>query len=630
MPSRENVLKASSGADVRVFEHQQPNKPKRSRFDLSRITNFTCDSGMIVPFDYFETVPGDSFDLSSEVAIESLPTITTVLTPYHVRTYWFYCRNSDLWAGWETFVTRGRSGNVDLSLPRVVATRVYGGSYSFCVPHSLQSFLGSLPIYGKNTNNARTEYLADYLPYSVGGDSENTFTGYHAVSDGLNALPFMMYQNICKYYFVDENLLQGNTALFPEQGDSDWRLPYSFDSSGYVDYVDGTASTALSGWSIDGIYKSTDTKVALGCLRYAQFEEDYFTSGLPWIERGSIRNLDFTLDLSGVSVVDNTASVRASFGLPTMPVEMGVGSVKDTGDPNQYLIRPLGGAAGAEGPLYVRFSDFGGFSEASVPSSITANQLRELIAYSVWQERNARVDGSYNSMVWVHFNENPKSPEHQARYIGGTSSYINFSEIYQNSESGGTPLGTVSAHGSLYEQQRVGRFECPDYGFIMGIMVISPMVTYNTSTPHELVVPRVYDDFYMPEFEGLSPQPVYNKELYTSGNSTTDNDLFAYQERYSWLKSRQNVNRGLFRLKGKNPDDSSVTAADILFGSATQSRDFDSTPSYSYQFKVQSPANTRRDWLAYPKEPMFKVQIASKVDAVRPMSYMSRPATFGM
>ena len=630
MPSRENVLKASSGADVRVFEHQQPNKPKRSRFDLSRITNFTCDSGMIVPVDYFETVPGDSFDLSSEVAIESLPTITTVLTPYHVRTYWFYCRNSDLWAGWETFVTRGRSGNVDLSLPRVVATRVYGGSYSFCVPHSLQSFLGSLPIYGKNTNNARTEYLADYLPYSVGGDSENTFTGYHAVSDGLNALPFMMYQNICKYYFVDENLLQGNTALFPEQGDSDWRLPYSFDSSGYVDYVDGTASTALSGWSIDGIYKSTDTKVALGCLRYAQFEEDYFTSGLPWIERGSIRNLDFTLDLSGVSVVDNTASVRASFGLPTMPVEMGVGSVKDTGDPNQYLIRPLGGAAGAEGPLYVRFSDFGGFSEASVPSSITANQLRELIAYSVWQERNARVDGSYNSMVWVHFNENPKSPEHQARYIGGTSSYINFSEIYQNSESGGTPLGTVSAHGSLYEQQRVGRFECPDYGFIMGIMVISPMVTYNTSTPHELVVPRVYDDFYMPEFEGLSPQPVYNKELYTSGNSTTDNDLFAYQERYSWLKSRQNVNRGLFRLKGKNPDDSSVTAADILFGSATQSRDFDSTPSYSYQFKVQSPANTRRDWLAYPKEPMFKVQIASKVDAVRPMSYMSRPATFGM
>lgn len=635
MPSRENVLKASSGADVRVFEHQRPNEPKRSRFDLSRITNFTCDSGMIIPFDYFETVPGDSFDLSSEVAIESLPTITTVLTPYHVRTYWFYCRNSDLWAGWETFVTRGRSGNVDLSLPRIVATRVYGDSYSFCVPHSLQSFLGSLPIYGKNTTSSRAEYLADYLPYSVGGDSENTFTGYHAVSDGLNALPFMMYQNICKYYFVDENLLQGNTALFPEQGDSDWRLPYSFDSSGYVDYVDGTASTALSGWSIDGVYKSTDTKVALGCLRYAQFEEDYFTSGLPWIERGSTRTLNFDIDLSNVDIVSSVnqfnvsaAANNAGGFIRVFPSTNGTSSEITSTD------FPSGSTGFNTGsPLLVRASTVTNalsLSNSTVGASITANQLRELIAYSIWQERNARVDGSYNSMIWVHFSENPKSPEHQARYIGGTSSYINFSEIYQQSESGDTPLGTVAARGSLYEQQRVGRFECPDYGFIMGVMVISPMVTYNTSTPHELVVPRVYDDFYMPEFEGLSPQPVYNKELYTSGNATTDNGLFAYQERYSWLKSRQNVNRGLFRLKGKNPDDSSITAADILFGSATQSRDFDSTPSYSYQFKVQSPANTRRDWLAYPKEPMFKVQIASKVDAVRPMSYMSRPATFGM
>lgn len=646
MPSRENVLKASSGADVRAFEHQQPNKPKRSRFDLSRITNFTCDSGMIVPFDYFETVPGDSFDLSSEVAVESLPTITTVLTPYHVRTYWFYCRNSDLWAGWETFVTRGRSGNVDLSLPRIVANRAYDNSYTFCAPHSLQSFLGSLPLYGKNIISSRGEYLVDYLPYSVGGDNENTLTGYHVVSDGLNALPFMMYQNICKYYFVDENLLQGNTALFPEQGDSDWRLPYSFDSSGYVDYVDGTASSSLSGWSIDGVYTSSDTKVALGCLRYAQFEEDYFTSGLPWIERGNARVLDFNIDTSNLRASFNGGDVNVGvdfsdgshwtiddatkdnhlFGFAGP-----VSSLNNTG--NVIWYNDSGYTDGYANGSYITLTPTGTVTLSTagpVGASITANQLRELIAYSIWQERNARVDGSYNSMIWVHFSENPKSPEHQARYIGGTSSYINFSEIYQQSESGDTPLGTVAARGSLYEQQRVGRFECPDYGFIMGIMVISPMVTYNTSIPHELVVPRVYDDFYMPEFEGLSPQPVYNKELYTSGDSTTDNGLFAYQERYSWLKSRQNVNRGLFRLKGKSPDDSSVTAADILFGSATQSRDFDSLPSYSYQFKVQSPANTRRDWLAYPKEPMFKVQVASKVDAVRPMSYMSRPATFGM
>lgn len=634
MPSRENVLRASSGADLRVFNHQQANKPKRSRFDLSRITSFTCDSGMIVPFDWFETVPGDSFDLSSEVAIESLPTITSVLTPYHVRTYWFYCRNSDLWAGWETFVTRGRSGNVDLRLPLFNPRKDFvdtdNVTWTWSVPHSLQSYLGCLPEYGTNIGDTGlSRYLENYNSYiAYSSVSSMSLTGYSNPSDGVSALPFMMYQNIAKYYFVDENLLQGNTALFPEQGDSDWRLPYTFDSSGYVDTV---AGTLVSIAHRNGVYRSSDDYVLLGALRYAMFEEDYFTSGLPWLQRGTSRTLDFDITLDSLPVLssgdlDVMAATIDDGDKPVYPFQEATSSPMGFGGGNIYFSKdaPLHiSADDIQSQLYLDY-------EGSVPSSITANQLRELIAYSVWQERNARVDGSYNAMVWVHFSENPKSPEHQARYLGGTSSYINFSEIYQQSESGDTPLGTVSARGSLYEVQRVGRFECPDYGIIMGIMVISPMVSYNTSLPHELVCPRVYDDFYMPEFEGLSPQPILNKEIYPTGNSTTDNNLFAWQERYAWLKSRQNVNRGLFRLPGKSPDDPSVTASDILFSSATQSREFSSLPSYSYQFKVQSPSNTRRDWLAYPKQPMFKVQVASKVDAVRPMSYVSRPATFGM
>ena len=559
MPSRENVLRASSGADLRVFDHQQANKPKRSRFDLSRITNFTCDSGMILPFDWFETVPGDSFDLSTEVAIESLPTITSVLTPYHVRTYWFYCRNSDLWAGWETFVTRGRSGNVDLRLPLYPPRRVYSRStdsyrVSFSCPHSLQSYLGCLPEYGK-VLSGNLHVNDDYWSYTLFGDDYTLSETGYANPSLVSALPFMMYQNISKYYFVDENLLQGNTALFPEQGDSDWRLPYDLPASGIVTSVSGKDLTTFAA-NYGGIYSSSDTEVMLSCLRYSMFEEDYFTSGLPWLQRGASKTLDFDITLDDLPVMssgdlDVKAATRDDGDQPVYPFQEATSSPMGfIGGSNIYFSK--------DAPLHIPADDIESqlflSYEGSVPSTITANQLRELIAYSVWQERNARVDGSYNAMIWVHFNENPKSPEHQARYIGGTSSYINFSEIYQQSESGDTPLGTVAARGSLYETQRVGRFECPDYGIIMGIMVISPMVTYNTSMPHELVCPRVYDDFYMPEFEGLSPQPILNKEIYPTGDDSADNNMFAWQERYSWLKSRQNVNRGLFRLPGKSPN----------------------------------------------------------------------------
>ena len=463
MPSRENVLRASSGADLRVFDHQQANKPKRSRFDLSRITNFTCDSGMILPFDWFETVPGDSFDLSTEVAIESLPTITSVLTPYHVRTYWFYCRNSDLWAGWETFVTRGRSGNVDLRLPLFNPDKDFVDTddikWTWSIPHSLQSYLGCLPKYGKNivdTNYA--SYLSDFDSYcAYSAVSSLSVTGYVNPAGGVSALPFMMYQNICKYYFVDENLLQGNTALFPEQGDSDWRLPYSFDSSGYVDTV---AGTTLSIAHRTGVYSASDNYVLLGALRYAMFEEDYFTSGLPWLQRGASRTLDFDIDFSDIDATFTGTSLTGVITYPSSGytqnfsgTEINLGT-HDSATGFRPLVIPS--ARSTDSGHVTSFVPNGNVvlsAPGGIGTSITANQLRELIAYSVWQERNARVDGSYNAMIWVHFSENPKSPEHQARYIGGTSSYINFSEIYQQSESGDTPLGTVSARGSLYETQ---------------------------------------------------------------------------------------------------------------------------------------------------------------------------------
>ena len=40
-------LKAGVGASDTLFQHDRPNDVKRSRFDLSRITNFTADPGKV-------------------------------------------------------------------------------------------------------------------------------------------------------------------------------------------------------------------------------------------------------------------------------------------------------------------------------------------------------------------------------------------------------------------------------------------------------------------------------------------------------------------------------------------------------------------------------------------------------
>lgn len=657
-------IAAGAGASNSIYEHQQPKQQHRSKFDLSRITNLTADSGMIIPFDFFETLPNDSFNLSAEVALETLPTITNVLTPYHVRTHWYYIRNSDLWKGWNTFITKGRTGNIELEIPKTrpfllnVPARyrdddgqIQTATITGNATHSLASYLGALPTYNPEKSYQTTWFRGD----------TGTSTGY-SNPDKISALPFMAYQAICKYNYVNQNLLQNNKALFPDEGDSDWRIPYEWEA----DADDGAIYT-VSGESIstgidivkngqyekiadvNGIYSNDDNVVLLNSLRYAPFEDDYFTTALPWQQRGEEQTLETDLDLSNLraTLPESDLSVKIQYSdgsrssitteQPIFTIQSadarnssnnGTVSINGFVTTGPELIGNQGYTREFIQDAQIRLLQGGTINlNTSDPlkagTTITANQLREMIAMSVWQERNARVNGSYNSMIWIHFEHNPKTEDHYPIFIGGTSSYINFGEVTQTSAStNDSPQGNITSKGTMYETQDIGHFECPDYGFIMGILIISPTTTYNTTIPRELISENVMEDYYFPEFEQLGMQPILNKELKTTGNSTKDDDLWGYQERYSYLKTRQNVNRGLFRLKSET---------DTLFSAATQSREFAGTdaPKLSYQFVTQSPENTRRDWLAYENEPMFKIQIASKVIATRNMSYASRPNNFG-
>lgn len=610
-------LNSNLGASNDVFHSVKPNNVNRSKFDLSRLTNLTCDSGMIVPFDWFETLPGDSFDLSCTVALETLPTVTNVLTPFKVRTHWYYIPYRSLWKGWQTFITKGRSGNVSLKIPQIkpnlpiVFAREKSYKQYYDTPHSLASFLGC-PVCHRYTQNSDLSITyVDYLPYCEVHDdtTADIKTGFNPVSS-VSALPFMAYQSICKYNYVDQNLLQDCTSLFPVEGDNDWMLPYTVGDSQHPNicttvsgvFVGGiSADSNVVSWSGYSGYHSNDTNVSLLALRYAPFERDYFVSSVPWLQRGDVQTMPFEFDDSKIWLYNT-----------------------DLAEPVSGLIFKKGVLNGYNETPYTSNDNLGLHFDSSLNSSITANKLRELLAMSVWQERNSRVNGSYNSMIWIHWSHNPKAEEHFPIFIGGTSSDISFSNVIQTSQSSSdSPLGSVAGRGTMLDKSNVGRFDCDDYGIIMGCLIISPVTTYNDGVEHSLACQNVMEDFVQPEFENLSPQPILNKEIFVSGSDSVDNDLFGYQDRYSYLKSRLNVNRGLFKLKPKTSGQSD------LFYSSTQSRVFNDLPKLSYQFVTQLPANVRRDWLAYYNYPMFKVQIASEVSAVRPLSYSSVPNTFG-
>lgn len=623
-------LPARLGGASKQFQKSDPADVKRSRFDLSRITNLTADAGMIIPFDWFETLPNDSIDLGVDYALETMPTVTNILTPYRVLIHWYYIRNSDLWKGWDNFITKGRAGNVNLRLPQVYVGDIKdpaGGYWSSNTPHSLSSFLGVPPHWYQS--DREPDLNKAYLPYAHVSDSASPVYDYNVGSLCVSALPFMAYQSVVKYNYVPQNLLQNLHALFPEEGDYDWLLPYSI-SENVVDGVSAPFVSAVSGLFFDsylefdpftvyGIYRDTDSEVSLTALRYACFDDDVFTTAMPWLQRGDVQTLSSTVDFTGVSFpVTITYPSRPDtpyriYGLG--PLDKIYSEYPSTWSSGIVAVNPDGGVDSPVGYALSATAEKGQINDIGL--GITASQLRELLAMSVWQERNATVNGDYNSMIWIHWRHDPKQQNHYPVFVGGTSDYISFSEVLQTSEtSQDSALGEGVGRGTLRGSSNCGRFQCPDYGIMMGIMIIKPMTTYNAGIEYSLSRHDTMESFAFPEFEQLSLQPVESKELYVEG----DNELFGYQVRDYYLKQRTNQNRGLFRLK---------STEDIVFSSATQAREFASVPKLSYQFSVMSPANMRRDWLAYPSQPMFKVQVASKVFATRGLSYAARPNDFG-
>lgn len=677
-------LKQVLGASDSQFNHSRPNNPSVSKFDLSRITNLTANEGMIIPFDFFEVLPGDFVDLDCISSLDTLPLVQPSLTGYKVLKHFYFQPFRDLWKGAKVWLTKGRTGNINLQVPRVdllqdmgeVDYKPYTDSnteYKFkALPigqHSLASFLGVPSKYSGLYTGISTEsdgaFSMDksYLPYTlVPPDNFGKRSDYiKAIETGFNqyrypsALPFMMYQSICKYNYVNQNLLQDNIALFPEQGDNDWLLPYSADIVNFISDSEILNNNDASSYSYrhDGVYSSNDTVVSLVQLRYALFNDDFLTTGLPWLQRGDETSLrvDFT-EASG----DISGSIENTFSnIPNIALKYGstsaLNSLNTTA--NSYFnyssssdsgtifydygqISPkINSTSNTTRSLGILGSDIvnalnGRLSSTLTAniqnlighSSLTANQLRELIAMSVWQERNARVDGSYNSMIYQHWLVNPRAEEHVPIYIGGTAEYIDFATVLQNSSSTeDSPLGSTAGFGSSRGQGNVcSHFRVNDYGYIMGILIIKPDTYYQQGVEHALSCENTFDDLVQPEFEGLSPQAIKVKEFYVSDDDDVNEDLLMYQERYMYLKVRQNVNRGLFQCK---PD------KDRLFGSFTQARWFAERPEFSYQLLCMCPENMRRDFLAFPSYPTFRLQISTRCFVTRHLSYTSQPETFG-
>lgn len=182
------------------------------------------------------------------------------------------------------------------------------------------------------------------------------------------------------------------------------------------------------------------------------------------------------------------------------------------------------------------------------PSSFRfAMQLQKI------KEMSARTDDRYKSFMSMFYGSHvPDERIDRPTFIGGMVQELNVSEIQQNSVSEDSPLGSLAGRGISAKKSNRISFVAREHTVIMALVHIIPDTEYIGGLNREDHKTDPFD-WVMPQFAGLSEQPIRNAELSLQptaldGSTNAKNDeAFGYEPRFNELRAKHSYATGAFR-----------------------------------------------------------------------------------
>lgn len=344
---------------------------------------------------------------------------------------------------------------------------------------------------------------------------------------------------------------------------------------------------------------------------------DYFTSALPWPQKGS----EVQLPISGNAPIKGVSPVRG----------LGVDEVTETAGPrnqkeydaklrsyqayfSEAQINIEADPSNANWP-YVRVDfddpDNPAYADMSQIASVTITALRNAATVQQIYELDARGGTRYTEILRSHFGViSPDMRLQRPEFLGGGSSNVTVNPIAQTSETTtGTPQGNLAAMGT--SSGRIGfSHSFTEHGVVLGYASLRADLNYQQGL-NRMWSRRTRFDFYWPTFAHLSEQAILNKEIYAAGDAA-DDDVFAYQERYAEYRYKPSMVTNEFR---------SSFAQSLDSWHLTQ--DFETRPAFNDVFIEDNPPVDRV--IAVQDEPHMIFDAYFEFTAARPMPVYSVP-----
>lgn len=519
----------------------------RSVFNLSRPVIFTPRMHKEYPTEIIEIIPGDGMKIHTEAYAKSQPMVAPTFAKMDIAQESFFVPCWQLSNRFDDFITGGERGTNTDKMPFLYVSQIIQ-----LLDSHLENFFEVDFGHASILNDAIQEYnekLTQFqdiiesldifrsipvcvpefqlIPLDITGGSQAAEAiadaNYDAwdelngslydVSLRVNLLPFAAVLKIWCEFYRDENLCEDLFSIY-WKGEEDSLAPNFMDLTGNV-YTYLNAFYNTNSLKFELFY-------ALFGLKSRAWKKDYFTSALPFVQKGP----DVVLPMQADVIFEGpgTSGSKVNMQWSRAGSTLGPGLVTPSGS-NTVIKGVIDGAQ----------------------IGTTIQDVRTAIKLEEMYEADGRFGNRYPENTLGQFGvHTPDSRLPRCQFLGSNKQPVQIAQVIQNSSTDATsPQGNLAGLSSSYGSNFLTKTYQSQHGFLVCLTAIRVHALYQQGI-HPMFSRYDRTEYAWPRFAHLGEQPIYTKELFVD-DGVHEEDVFGYTPRYADYKSDKGSIHGLLK-----------------------------------------------------------------------------------